>query len=41
MTENRLYKPPRASYTSLILQMIPPVILMGTKIKLARYFSKT
>jgi electron transport complex protein RnfB len=41
MTENRLYRPPPASYARLILQMIPPVILMGTKIKLTRYFSKT
>lgn len=38
MVENRLYKPPPRSYRKLILKMIPPVILTGTKIKLLRYF---
>ncbi|OHD66001.1 MAG: hypothetical protein A2176_09525 [Spirochaetes bacterium RBG_13_51_14] len=41
MIENRLYKPPLKSYTRLILNMLPPVILTGVKIKLRRYFSRS
>ena len=37
MIENRSYRPPVRSYQRLILKMLPPVILTGTKIKLMRF----
>jgi NAD-dependent dihydropyrimidine dehydrogenase PreA subunit len=40
MKENMLYRPPSRSYTRLILNMLPPVLLTGVKIKLKRYFSR-
>jgi NAD-dependent dihydropyrimidine dehydrogenase PreA subunit len=41
MKENSLYKPPSGSYTKLILNMLPPVLLTGVKIKMKRYFSRS
>jgi ferredoxin len=41
MIENTLYKPPHGDYIRLILRMLPPVLLMGTKIKLMRYFARS
>jgi ferredoxin len=37
MKENLLYNPPSKGFTSLLLKALPPVVLMGTKIKLSRF----
>ncbi len=37
MIENTLYKPPPGSYIGLLLKMLPPITLMGAKLKLTRY----
>jgi NAD-dependent dihydropyrimidine dehydrogenase PreA subunit len=39
--ENPLYRPPHRNYKRLIVSILPPVILMGAKIKLMRYFKRT
>jgi NAD-dependent dihydropyrimidine dehydrogenase PreA subunit len=40
LIENRFYRKPSQSYFRLIAQMIPSVILMGTRLKLKRYFKR-
>ncbi len=37
MIENLSYKPPSKSYINLLFKMLPPITLMGTKIKFSRY----
>lgn len=39
MKENKRYRPPSGSYTRLIANMLPPVLMTGAAIKLKRYFS--
>ncbi len=41
MMENALYRPPHENYSRLILKILPRIILMGTTIKLRRYFRRT
>lgn len=40
MKENRLYRPPSKSYTRLILNLVPPILLTGARIKLKRFLSR-
>ncbi len=41
MMENAAYRPPSPDYARLIMNMLPPVFLMGVKIKLKRFFSRS
>ena len=41
MVENTTYRPPHKSYRSLIMQMLPPVVMMGLGIKIRRVFSRS
>jgi len=40
LIENKNYKPPPKNYTRLLMKMLPPITLMGIKIKFSRYWRK-
>jgi len=40
LNENKAYKPPPKNYKRLLMKMLPPITLMGIKLKLARYRGK-
>ncbi|MBP7738129.1 MAG: hypothetical protein KA369_19290 [Spirochaetes bacterium] len=41
LEENASYRPPAPNYVKLVMNMLPPVVLMGVKVKLKRFFSRS